>query len=341
MAEVVAQPPRRPAGWAVYLAIFAVLAAAPWIASLTGQPFAVKVATRIVIFAIAVVALDLTLGFGGLVSLCTAGLFGLGGYVVGILAYHDFNGEALGLPGVAWSGSSELAITLPLAALVAGLAAALVGIVSLRTSGAYFIMITLAFNQMLYYAAIAAQKYGGEDGLQIMGSLTLFGADMSNRYRFYALALAMLALATLIVARVSRSRFGVLLRASAVNEQRVLAVGANPRAYQLVAFVVTGTLAGLAGGLLAAGQQFISPADMGWDRSGDFVVMAVLGGVATVWGPIVGVAAFVILELALSSFWQHWHLAFGLIVLAVVMGLRGGLASLAAAFKPRGGARHD
>lgn len=320
------------------LLILAALALTPPIAEAIGDPFIVKVATRVVIFAIAASALNFVVGYGGLVSLCHAGFFGIGGYVVGILAWHDFNAEPL------WfiSGTSDLAIALPVAALVAALISAAVGAISLRTSGPYFLMITLAFNQMFYYGAIALQKYGGDDGLQIMSSITLGPLDVSNRYRFFYLALAFLALTLLLIGRFVESRFGMVLRAASKNETRVIAVGVDPWLYRLAAFVVSAVLTAVAGALLAAGQQFISPADMGWDRSGDLVVMAVLGGVGAVWGPAIGAAAFVVLELVLSSWTSHWQLIFGVVVVLIVASLRGGLADLGRALltRKRGEAGH-
>ena len=306
------------------LLILAALAATPMVALAIGDPFIVKVATRVVIFAIAAVALNFVVGYGGLVSLCHAGFFGIGGYVVGILAWHDFNAEPL------WfmSGTSDLAISLPAAILLSAMIATIVGAISLRTSGPYFLMITLAFNQMFYYGAIALQKYGGDDGLQIMSTITLGPLDVSNRYRFFYLALAVLALTLLLVGRFVDSRFGMVLRASSKNETRVIAVGVDPWLYRLAAFVVSAVLTAVAGALLAAGQQFISPVDMGWDRSGDLVVMAVLGGVGVVWGPAIGAAAFVVLELVLSSWTTHWQFVFGLLIVLIVVRLRGGLADL-------------
>ena len=302
------------------------LAIVPPIALLIGEPFIVKVATRIVVFAVAAVALDLMVGFGGLVSLFQAALFGVGGYVVAILAYHDFNAEPFGL---AWlAGTSNLAISLPLAALCAALLATVVGSISLRTSGPHFIMITLAFNQMTYYLAVALQKYGGDDGLQIMSRMTFAGVDIGDRYRFFYIALVALAVTLLTIDRLAHSRFGIVLRASAANEMRVVSAGISPWPYRLTAFAVSGFFAGIGGGLLAASQQFISPVDMSWDRSGDFVVMVVLGGVATVWGSLIGAGAFIILELVFSSWTQHWQLVFGLMILLVVTLLRGGLAQL-------------
>lgn len=338
MAEIDPHSPNRIERFAP-LAVVAALASVPPIAQALGDPFLIKVATRVVVFAIAAVALNLILGFAGLVSLLQAGLFGIGGYVVAIAAHHAFEGEPLGLGPFAWEGTTDLAVTLPLAALVAGLAALVTGIVSLRTAGPYFLMITLAFDQMLYYGAVALQRYGGEDGLQMLATPTLFGADVSNRVRFFYLALAVLTLTLVVVGRMVGSRFGVVLRAAAENERRVAVSGIPPYPFRLVAFVVAGAFAGLAGALLAAGQQFVSPADMHWVRSGDFVVMVVLGGLSTVWGPVIGAAAFVVLELVLSTWTQHWQLAFGLIIVAVVLTLRGGLADVVGLLGRREGSR--
>lgn len=321
------------------IVLIVALAAVPPISMAMGDPFLIKVATRVVVFAIAAIGLNLVVGFAGLVSLLHAGLFGIGGYVVGIAAWHEFNGEALDLGLFSWDGTSDLLITLPLAGLVAGLAALVTGIISLRTSGPYFLMITLAFDQMLYYGAVALQKYGGEDGLQILNSITFAGTDVSERTRFFYLALVVLALTLLVVGRMVSSRFGIVLRASAENERRVTVTGIPPYGYRLTAFVISGVVCGLAGALLAAGQQFVSPADMSWVRSGDLVVMAVLGGLATVWGPVVGAAAFVILELVLSSWTQYWQLAFGAVIVLVVLTLRGGLADLVFLVTKKGAAR--
>ncbi len=219
---------------------------------------------------------------------------------------------------------------LQLAAAILGssLVALFIGAISLRTSGVYFIMITLAFNQMLYYFFVALQKYGGEDGLQILSDIHLAGFDVSKRVPFYYLCLCALALTLLFFDRLVASRFGIVIRALAQNERRVVALGIPPLRYKLLAFVITGTLGGIAGGLLAASQQFISPADMAWARSGEIVVMAVLGGLATVWGPVVGAAVFLVLELVLSSFTISWQLPFGILIIVMITFLRGGLADL-------------
>lgn len=318
--------PRRPfADVAAITVLVLLLALLPVAASLLGNPFLIKIGTRIVVFSIAAVALNLVLGFGGLVSLLHAGLFGIGGYVIGILAFHAENGDAfLGL----LPGTGELAILLPLAMLVSGAAAAAMGVISLRTSGSYFIMITLAFNQMLFYFFIALQQYGGEDGLQINADLTLFGYPATSRVPFYYGCVGVLAIVLVLLQRLIDSRFGVVLRAAAQNERRLTALGIAPLRYKLAAFALSGAIAGLAGALLASGQQFISPSEMSWVRSGDLVVMCVLGGMALVWGPVIGAAAFLVLEIVLSGWSVHWQLVFGLFIIAVVVSLRGGLTDL-------------
>jgi branched-chain amino acid transport system permease protein len=318
-------PPRRRLGrLAGLLLLIAVLALVPTVAALIGNPFLIKIATRIVIFSIAAVALNLVLGFGGLVSLLHAGLFGIGGYVVGIAAFElDGGGSWNVLPP-----TSELAILLPLAMAVAGAAAAAMGVIALRTSGAYFIMITLAFNQMLYYFFVALQQYGGEDGLQITAPLTFFGHPATARVPFYYGCVTVLAVVLIAMQRLIGSRFGVVLRAAEQNERRLTALGIPPLTYRLAAFALSGAVAGLAGALLATGQQFISPSDMSWVRSGDLVVMCVLGGMAWVMGPVVGACVFLVLEIVLSGWSVHWQLVFGGFIILVVVTLRGGLMDL-------------
>jgi branched-chain amino acid transport system permease protein len=328
MGEAIATP--RPRSWTLlksrrYLPVvllFVVLALVPVAAAVGGSPFLIRVFTRVLIFAIAAVALNLVLGFGGLMSLLHAGLFGIGAYTVAILAQHDFAGE-LFLNVV--PGTSELLVSLPIALLMSVIASALLGIVSLRTSGAYFIMITLAFNQMLYYFFVSLQKYGGDDGLQVLSSTTIAGFDSTARIPFYYVCLATLALTVVLISRIVDSRFGLVLRATAQNEGRVVALGISPLRYKVIAFVISGAITGLAGGLWTNGQQFVSPADMSWIRSGDFVLMAVLGGTAYVAGPVVGASAYLLIELVLSLWTTYWQLPFGLLIVLVVVVLRNGL----------------
>ena len=310
------------------LVLIGLLVLVPPLAQLLDDPFLIKVFTRVIVFGIAAVGLNLILGFGDLISLMQAGFFGIGGYTVAILAFHDINVEPLLGWSLTLTGTTNLAISLPLGALAAAVFAALAGLVCLRTSGAYFIMITLAFNQMLYYFFVALEKYGGEDGLQILGNLHLVGFDVVKRVPFYYLCLIVLVVILVMLDRLVESRFGMAVRALAQNERRAIALGIPPLRYKLLAFVISGAIGGLAGGLLAASQQFVSPADMAWVRSGELVVMVVLGGLATVWGPVAGAAVFLILELVLSSFTLNWQLPFGLLIIAMIMFLRGGLADL-------------
>ncbi|MCK9917449.1 branched-chain amino acid ABC transporter permease [Microbacteriaceae bacterium K1510] len=294
------------------------------------MPFLIRLFLRVVIFATAAVALNIVLGFGGLISLMHATFFGIGAYTVAVLAYHDFNAESLfGLPG-----TSNLAISLPCGVLAAVVFAVLTGGAALRTSGAYFIMITLAFNQMLYYFLVALQKYGGDDGLQILSTPTVGRIELSDRVTIYYLALATLAVVVLLVMRLVDSRFGMVLRGSAQNERRVIVLGIPTLPYKIVALAISGAITGAAGAIWAVGQGFVSPADVSWVRSADFVVMAVLGGLTVAWGPVLGAFAFVVAESVLSGWTVYWQMLFGLLVILSVVYLRGGLIDLWKAVVP-------
>ena len=309
--------------WPILLGLL-LLALVPTVATALDNPFYIRLFTRAVIFAMVAVSLNFVLGFGGLISLMHASLFGVGAYVVAILAYHHYESTAF----LGFSGTEDLAISIPLAILAAALVAALTGLVSLRTSGAYFIMITLAFNQMLYYFFVALQQYGGEDGLQILASPHFAGLRMTQRVTFFYVALGVLAALLLFFSRLVQSRFGVILRATAQNERRVTALGIPPLRYKLTAFAISGAAAGLAGALWATGQGFVSPSDLSWVRSGDYVVMAVLGGMTRVWGPVFGALLFVLLETFLPAWTDYWQAPFGLVVILIVVYLRGGLVDL-------------
>lgn len=323
------------ASWPI-LVLLAALALVPAVSAAVDNPFLIRLFTRVVIFAIVAAALNFVLGFGALVSLMHAAFFGIGAYVVAIFAFHDFDGSPLWI----FPGTSNLAVTIPLAVVLTGLAAALTGVVSLRTSGAYFIMITLAFNQMLFYFFVALQKYGGDDGLQILSNLDFAGLNISKRVTFFYVSLGVLAASLLFFGRLVNSRFGVILRAAAQNERRVIALGISPLRYKLAAFVISGAVTGLAGALWATGQQFVSPSDLSWVRSADFVVMAVLGGMARVWGPVLGALVIVLLEALLPGLTLYWQLPFGLIVILIVVYLQGGLADLFGKMRPAAGGGH-
>jgi branched-chain amino acid transport system permease protein len=296
---------------AVVVGLLAILALLPVYCALTGNYFALSLFTRIVILAMAAVSLNLIMGFGGMVSFGHAVYLGIGGYVVGILAK-----EGVGSGFLQW----------PLALIVSGLFALAVGALSLRTRGVYFIMITLAFAQMAYYVAGGLERYGGDDGLTLYRRSTFGGlVDLSNRTLFYYLCLALLLAVVYLVRRLANSRFGLVIQGTRSNERRMRAIGFATVRYKLACFVISGVLCGLAGVLLANHTDFISPAIMHWTRSGDLIVMAVLGGMGSAIGPVIGAVTLLVLEEALSRVTEYWPIILGPLILLVVLFARGGI----------------
>lgn len=304
-----------PAGVALLLAVLF-----PFAAQALGQEFYVSMASRLMIFALAATSLNLILGFGGMVSLGHAAYFGAGAYTVGILMQHGVM--------AAW-------ISWPAAMLAGAVLALLIGAVSLRTRGIYFIMITLAFAQMVYYLFISLRTYGGDDGLSLP-SRSALGLDLSSDLAFYFVVLACLAGCLLLMQRLVNSRFGRVLQALKENEVRMTAIGYPVFRYKLTAFVIAGALASLAGALLANQNMLVSPNLVHWTQSGTLMVMVILGGAGYFFGGVLGAFALLILEEVLSSYTEHWQLPLGLILLATVLLLPKGLASLAE--RVRGGA---
>jgi branched-chain amino acid transport system permease protein len=247
------------------------------------------------------------------VSFGHAAYLGLGGYAVGILAK-----EGIGSGFIQW----------PAAIAVSALFALIVGALSLRTRGVYFIMITLAFAQMVYYVAIGLDRYGGDDGLTIYKRSQFGIVDLNNKTLFYYLCFAVLLASIYLVARIVNSRFGLAIQGARSNERRMRAIGFPVLRYKLVCFVIAGALCGLAGALLANHTNFISPAMMFWTRSGDLMVMVVLGGLATPFGPLIGAVTYLLLEEALSRITEYPGLFLGPALLLVAIYLHGGIASL-------------
>src|SRR6516165_3624085 len=296
------------------IAAIATLAIVPAYAALTGNAFALTLFTRVVILALAALSLNLIMGFGGMVSFGHAAYLGIGGYAVGILAK-----EGIGSGFVQW----------PIAIGAAALYALVVGALSLRTRGVYFIMITLAFAQMIYYVAIGLDRYGGDDGLRIYKRSDFGGLiDLNNKVVFYYLCFAILLASIYLIARLVNSRFGLALRGTRSNERRMRAIGFPTFRYKLVAFVISGALCGLAGALLANQTSFISPAIMHWTRSGDLIVMVVLGGLGSLFGPVIGAVIFLLLQEGLSRVTEYPDLILGPILLLVAIYVHGGIGGL-------------
>jgi branched-chain amino acid transport system permease protein len=303
-----------PARDLVPLIIFLVLALMPAFASLGPEIYFLNLFTRVMIFAIAALALDLIVGYGALVSFGHAAFIGLGAYTVGILAFH---------------GMSDLLLSLPLALAVSGLFAIATGFVCLRTRGVYFIMITLAFGQMAFFTASSLAPYGGDDGLTIHARDTLLGFSVlrSDWTLYYVVFLCLLGSFFLCRAIVS-SRFGRVLRGARENPTRMAAIGFEIFRYQLIAYAISGALAGLSGFLLANAAEFVSPAYMSWPRSGELIIMVLFGGMGTLYGAIIGAAAFLLTEEWLSGLTEHWKVIFGPLLVIVVLFARGGLVGL-------------
>ncbi len=286
----------------------------PLYTSLSGNVFALTLFTRIVIFALAASSLNLIMGYGGMMSFGHAAYLGIGGYAVGILAV-----EGIGSGFIQW----------PVALLTSALFALVIGALSLRTRGVYFIMITLAFAQMAYYVASGLSRYGGDDGLTIYKRSDFGGLiNLSNRVQFYYLCLACLLGGLYLIWRIVNSRFGMVIQGLRSNEARMQAIGFPVTRYRLVCFVISGTMCGLAGALLANNTDFVSPAVMYWTRSGDLMVMVILGGMGSLFGPAIGAIVYLVLEEFLSQVTEYWALIMGPLLLLIVLFGRGGIDGL-------------
>jgi branched-chain amino acid transport system permease protein len=298
----------------VGLLLLLALVLLPVYVELTGSRFLLTLFTRIVILALAAVSLNLILGYGGMMSFGHAAYLGIGGYAVGMLA---FEGITSGF--VQW----------PVALLVSAFFALVIGALSLRTRGVYFIMITLAFAQMAYYIVAGLARYGGDDGLTIeKRSQFIAPINLSNKVQFYYICLVLLCGAIYLVWRLVNSRFGMALQGARSNDTRMRAIGFPTYRYKLIGFVIAGTLCGLAGALLANHTDFVSPAMMYWTRSGDLIIMVVLGGMGSTFGPLFGAVALLVLEEVLSGITEYWQIILGPLLLLVVLFARGGIDGL-------------
>jgi branched-chain amino acid transport system permease protein len=297
----------------LWVLIAVLLLALPPVAMALGKGFYIDVVRRIMIFAIAAISLNLILGYGGLVSFGHAAYLGTGGYAVAILAFYGIHNGFLQW-GVAIGASALVALA--------------IGAVSVRTSGIYFIMITLAFTQMLYYLGISIEEYGGDDGIRLKMRSQFPLVDLADPLQFYYLLVALVLGAAYLAHRIVNSRFGMVLRATKSNEARSRAIGFSPYPYRLAAFVIAGAMGGLAGALLANQTNFLTPDYMHWTRSGEIMFMVILGGMGTSAGPVLGSFAFLFLEDLLSTWTEHWQVILGPLLVLSVLFFKRGLAGL-------------
>ena len=297
--------------WGITIAL---LLALPPVMTAIGETYYIDLVRRIMILAIAAVSLNLILGYGGLVSFGHAAYLGIGAYAVGILAFYGVT-----------SGWLQWAAAIAGSAVVA----AAIGAISIRTSGLYFIMITLAFTQMLYYLGISLEEFGGDDGMRLRAKSAFPGlVDLGDPIAFYYLALALMLASVYLVYRIVNSRFGMVLRAAKSNEARARAIGFSPYPYRLAAFVIAGAMCGLAGALYANHTNYIVPGLMSWQQSGDIMFMVILGGMASTAGPVLGTFALLLVEELLKGWTEHWQVFLGPLLVLSVIFFRRGLAGI-------------
>ena len=313
--------------WVTAAVLLGFLAVAGW-ALVADEPFTITLATRAAILALAAVGLNIALGIGGLVSFGHAVFFGLGGYAMGVLAFHAQTFAPLQIGPLSIPGTNSMPVIWLVAVAVSALAAWVIGLLSIRTSGVYFIMVTLAFGQMFFYFAISWSAYGGEDGLSIYVRNGFPGLNTLVPIQYFGVCFVLLCLALLIFARLRASPFGLALNAARQVPARVETVGLNPVRLKLLAFTLSGAITGLAGALFADLNRFVSPTMFSWQLSGELIVLIIIGGVGRLAGPVVGAGLFVALEHWLGGLTEFWHIFLGAILLLIVLFARGGIVGL-------------
>jgi branched-chain amino acid transport system permease protein len=292
--------------------LFALMALLPLVSPLLGGTYLLHIGERALILGLAAISLGLLIGVAGMVSFGHAAFLGIGAYAAGIAASH---------------GLGTLSVALPAALAASALFALATGAIAVRTHGVYFIMITLAFGQMAFFVATSLAPYGGDDGLSWPTRTLVLGTRLlEHETVFFYVTLAVALAAYVLVSRLTAARFGRVLRGLTASEPRMQAIGFAPYRFRLTAYVIAGALCGLAGFLLGNHAEFVSPAYMHWQRSGELIVAVLLGGTGTVYGPLLGAVAFVLLEETLSRLTEHWKAILGPILVIVVLFAKGGMA---------------
>jgi branched-chain amino acid transport system permease protein len=292
----------------------AALAALPFVAPLIGAEYYVGFVRRMLIVTLAAASLNFLIGSVGLSALGHAGFVGVGAYAVVVLS-------DMGATNAWWMWLAAIGAS--------ALVALAIGAVSLLTRGVYFIMITLAFAQMLYYIAVSVRTYGGDDGYTLPGRPDLVMALPSGHGNtLYCIVLAVAALVLVAFNHLGRSPFGRALQGIRDNETRMQALGYPVYRLKLCAFAIAGAVAGLSGALLATQNGFVSPSTMHWTQSATLIVMVVIGGVGRPWGPLAGVLAWMTLEEFFRDFTEFWHWPMGVLLVAVVFLAPKGITAL-------------
>ncbi|MCK4707193.1 MAG: branched-chain amino acid ABC transporter permease [Gammaproteobacteria bacterium] len=307
------------------LSALLVLILLPFVAEAVGESYVISSMTRVLIFAMAAVSLDLIVGYGAMVSFGHAAFVGLGAYVAAILSFHFNDGSALLNFPFTIDGSNNLLLIIIVAMLIAGIVAAITGLISLRTHGIHFIMITLAFAQMLYYLFISLTYYGGEDGLLMLGRNQVPFIDTGNDTSFYYLCLFFMVMYIVFARRLVNSQFGRVIQGCKLNEKRMQALGFNTYWYRLTAYVIAATGAAVAGVLLANKTEYVDPGLFSWHLSGELLVMVILGGLGSIYGAVIGAIAYLLLEQILSAYTEHWMFYLGPVLIFVVIYARHGI----------------
>ncbi|MCP4077626.1 MAG: branched-chain amino acid ABC transporter permease [Gammaproteobacteria bacterium] len=302
-----------------------VLILLPFVAEAVDESYVISSMTRIMIFAMAAVSLDLIVGYGAMVSFGHAAFVGLGAYVAAILSFHINDGSAVFNFPFSFDGSNNLFLILIVAIFVAAIVAALTGLISLRTHGIHFIMITLAFAQMLYYLFISLDTYGGEDGLLMPGRNQVPFIDTADDFTFYYLCLLILVVYIFLSRRLVNSQFGRVIRGCKLNEKRMQSLGFNTYWYRLTAYIIAATGAAVAGVLLANKTEFVDPGLFSWHLSGELLVMVILGGLGSIYGAVIGAFVYLLLEQVLSAYTEHWMFFLGPFLILVVIYARHGI----------------